>query len=350
MAFYRTYRPQTIGQLDKPDIRTRLTAMVSSGQIPHALLFTGPKGTGKTSTARLVAKILNCERLTTGPDSTNEPCNECDNCRAIMSGSHVDVYEIDAASNRGIDEIRDLREKINLSTAMGKKKVYIIDEVHMLTREAFNALLKTLEEPPSHVHFILATTDSHKVPDTIVSRCTQLSFGKATVDEIIHGLTRVAASESLTVDENVLSIIAEHAEGSFRDGVKLLEQAVSEHALTADALSAILHRVSIDDHILTLFAKKDVASLLQWIKKLDESGADFTVVIGQLLTTFHELMREQYGVVSADRKKTVATSFSLKDAGQLMRLLSRAYQDTKTWYIEPLPLELAVVEYCRVKS
>ena len=352
MTFYRTYRPQTISQLDKPDVRDRLFAMVKSRNIPHALLFTGPRGTGKTSTARLVAKMLNCEKLAAGTSKDTEPCNQCDQCRAIASGTHLDVYEIDAASNRGIDEIRDLREKINLSCAMGKKKVYIVDEAHMLTREAFNALLKTLEEPPAHVHFILATTDDHKLPDTIKSRCTQIAFSKATVDEIVHGLNRVVSGESLTIDEGVLELIAQRSGGSFRDAVKLLEQAVSENALTLDILSAMLHSVSVDDRVLDMFAGKEAKALLAWIQELDQKGTDFSVVVSELLTRFHDVMLEQYGVSpqTGTEHDAIVKKFTQKELAYLMRLLSRAHQETKTWYIEPLPLELAVVDYCGHKS
>ncbi|MBI1869345.1 AAA family ATPase, partial [Candidatus Gottesmanbacteria bacterium] len=167
MVFYLKYRPQKISELDSQQVRERLTSIISSGQIPHALLLAGPKGTGKTSVARIIAKIINCLQHPTShlslPTSNVEPCNNCPSCISITSGSNLDVLEIDAASNRGIEEIRDLREKIHLSPSSSRYKVYIIDEVHMLTTEAFNALLKTLEEPPAHAIFILATTDPHKV-------------------------------------------------------------------------------------------------------------------------------------------------------------------------------------------
>jgi DNA polymerase-3 subunit gamma/tau len=176
MVFYRKYRPQKIEELDSASVRENLYSIFSKGNYPHAFLFTGPKGLGKTSAARIVAKIVNCEKKAKGKI---EPCNKCDQCQSIASGSNLDVLEIDGASNRGIDEIRDLREKIKLAPFKASKKVYIIDEVHMLTTEAFNALLKTLEEPPAHVLFILCTTEQHKVPATIASRCFRINFTRA---------------------------------------------------------------------------------------------------------------------------------------------------------------------------
>src|SRR5579884_4048056 len=188
MVFYRKYRSQTINDLDSTAVRETLLRILQKPQsIPHAFLFTGPKGLGKTSTARIVAKVVNCTaRHGPQPASRIEPCNECSQCTSITNGTNLDVFEIDAASNRGIDEIRDLKEKIRLSPVAAKKKVYIIDEVHMLTTEAFNALLKTLEEPPSHAMFILCTTEQHKVPATILSRCFHIGFSKATPDELVR--------------------------------------------------------------------------------------------------------------------------------------------------------------------
>src|SRR5258706_12597240 len=231
MVYYRKYRTQKISDLDSIKVRETLTAVLSSKEIPHAFLFTGPKGIGKTSTARIIAKVVNClHQDRHSGKSANvgsfEPDNLCDQCISITNGSNIDVLEIDGASNRGIDEIRDLRDKVKLAPAAAQKKVYIIDEVHMLTTEAFNALLKTIEEPPPHVMFIFCTTEPQKVPATIVSRCFHVTFSRATEKEIVHSLQRIVKGEKLDIDEKVLLEIAKLSDGGFRDATKVLEEIV----------------------------------------------------------------------------------------------------------------------------
>ena len=219
MAFYLKYRPQKINELDIEKVRDSLLEILGSKEVPHAFLFTGPKGTGKTSSARILAKSVNCT------DSKNgEPCNKCSHCKSITEGRCLDLIEIDAASNRGIDDIRELKSKINLVPSMVKVKVYIIDEVHMLTNEAFNALLKTLEEPPEQVKFVLCTTEPNKLPGTIVSRCFQVQFDKAKTEELVRSLNRVVKGEKIEIKKEDLVKIANKANGSFRDAVKVLEQ------------------------------------------------------------------------------------------------------------------------------
>src|ERR1700722_9521228 len=223
MVFYRKYRPQKIDDLDSAAVRDTLHAVLQN-DVSHAFLFTGPKGLGKTSTARIVAKVVNCETPKNKREKEIEPCNKCDQCVSITSGNNVDILEIDAASNRGIDEIRELKEKIRLAPVAAKRKVYIIDEVHMLTTEAFNALLKTLEEPPEHAMFILCTTEAHKVPETIISRCFQIMFKPATEEELVRSFKRIVEGEKLKIDDEVLKYIAGLADRGFRDGVKMLEE------------------------------------------------------------------------------------------------------------------------------
>ena len=224
MNLYLKYRPKTIEELDLSGVRRILGEIVKANKTAHAYLLTGPRGSGKTSTARVLARIVNCER---NEKKLGEPCNKCPACESILQGSALDVIEIDAASNRGIDDIRDLKEKIRLAPAYLRTKVYIIDEVHMLTTEAFNALLKTLEEPPSHSLFILCTTEAHKVPETIISRCVQIQFTKATPEEMKRSFERVIKGENATVEEGVLQFLSTAVDGSFRDGVKILDQAIS---------------------------------------------------------------------------------------------------------------------------
>ena len=328
MVFYRTYRPQLISELDKTDVRERISSVLKSKSIPHAFLFSGPRGTGKTSTARIVARVLNCEKITDG-----EPCNRCGNCVAIARGAHMDVVEIDAASNRGIDEIRELRDKIALSPSMGKKKIYIIDEVHMLTREAFNALLKTLEEPPAHAVFILATTEPYKLPDTIISRCVQIVFSKATDEELNRSLKRVVSGEKIKIADSALSLIAQSADGSFRDAVKILEQAVSQNLLSDIGIQTITGMRDTKD-LIDIILQKDVKRALTQIEENQRNGADFILFLQVLLELCH---------------KRLLNSPEDAELKVLTRYLMRAYSETKTTAIPQLPLELAVIEYCSNK-
>ncbi len=219
----RKFRPQRFDDVTGQEhvVRTLANA-IGQGRIGHAYLFSGPRGVGKTSVARILAKSLNCE---TGPTAT--PCNVCPNCREITDGTSMDVREIDGASNRGIDEIRELRENVKFAPAAAKYKIYIIDEVHMLTREAFNALLKTLEEPPGHVIFIFATTENHKVPATILSRCQCYDFRRISLAQIAANLDRIAREEGLTVSPAALTWIAEAGDGSMRDAQSIFDQIIS---------------------------------------------------------------------------------------------------------------------------
>ncbi|MEA3355077.1 MAG: DNA polymerase III subunit gamma/tau, partial [Patescibacteria group bacterium] len=271
MAYYLKYRPQTIFELDLERARNSLGEILRAKDIPHAFLFVGPKGTGKTSSARIVAKAVNCLKPKNG-----EPCNKCSNCKLIIEGKSLDIIEIDAASNRGIDDIRDLREKIKLVPSVLKVKVYIIDEVHMLTTEAFNALLKTLEEPPKHAKFILCTTEPHKIPGTIVSRCVKVEFNKAKVEEIVRSLKRVVKGEKLKISDKDLSLIAKRAGGSFRDGVKILEQlSFSGLKISSKKVNELLSGGSgenlIDDFLIMVY-KKETKKALNWLAKVIDGG------------------------------------------------------------------------------
>ena len=223
-SLYRKYRSQTFGDLVGQEAASQaLQGAIISSRVAHAYLFSGSRGTGKTSAARLLAKALNC---TSRARDSAEPCNKCQSCIEMTAGAALDLIEIDAASNRGIDEIRDLREKVNLAPAVGPYKVYIIDEAHMLTEPAFNALLKTLEEPPPHVVFILCTTDAQKIPLTVIGRCQQFVFRRHTEEQIVSRLTYIAKSEKVQVDADAMQLIARTAQGSMRDAVGLLDQLV----------------------------------------------------------------------------------------------------------------------------
>lgn len=347
MVFYRKYRPQHIADLDSTAVRETLQSVLSKN-IPHAFLFTGPKGLGKTSTARIVAKSVNCEKKKKGEI---EPCNACEQCVSITNGTNMDVLEIDAASNRGIDEIRDLKEKIRLAPVSSKMKVYIIDEVHMLTTEAFNALLKTLEEPPSHAMFVLATTEPHKIPATILSRCFHINFSLATNEEIVRSLKRVAAGEKLQIEDEVLLGIAHMAEGGFRDAVKLLEEVVllaGDKKITLELLESSHKSVNVSGHVvdlLTAFKNNDAKKGLEIVGTIVSQGMDMRYFMAQLIEALHNMLLIQHGVKEQEVKFKNITLRSDEILG-LVGLLSGAYQDTKFAVVSQLPLELAIIQWC----
>src|SRR5512135_2445156 len=237
-ALYRKWRPrlwdQVVGQ--EHVVRTLQNA-IRSEKVGHAYLFAGPRGTGKTTTARLLAKAVNC----LDPQVENRPCDKCEHCQAVNDGRFLDLIEIDAASNTSVDDVRDLRDKINYSPTQGRYKVYIIDEVHMLSTAAFNALLKTLEEPPPHAIFVLATTEIHKIPATVLSRCQRHEFRRVPVEQIVGNLKQIALAEKFEADEDALTLIARQATGSIRDAQSLLDQLASSGGrITLDSAQTVL--------------------------------------------------------------------------------------------------------------
>jgi DNA polymerase-3 subunit gamma/tau len=284
-SLYRKYRSQTFADLVGQDAASRaLQGAIISGRVAHAYLFSGSRGTGKTSAARLLAKALNC----TGRARTSaEPCNKCQSCLEMTAGAALDLIEIDAASNRGIDEIRDLREKVNLAPALGPYKVYIIDEAHMLTEPAFNALLKTLEEPPAHIVFILCTTDAQKIPLTVIGRCQQFVFRRHSEEQIVARLTHIAAAEKVSVDPDAMQLIARTAQGSMRDAVGLLDQLVplasgpisleSARSLLGIADPRLLD--SLLDHVLA----GEAADALAELNRVYAAGAELRQVVRGLM-------------------------------------------------------------------
>jgi DNA polymerase III subunit gamma/tau len=284
-SLYRKYRSQTFGDLVGQDAASRaLQGAIISARVAHAYLFSGSRGTGKTSAARLLAKSLNC---TGRPRDSAEPCNRCQSCLDMTAGSALDLIEIDAASNRGIDEIRDLREKVNLAPALGPYKVYIIDEAHMLTEPAFNALLKTLEEPPAHVVFVLCTTDAQKIPLTVIGRCQQFVFRRHSEEQITSRLSYIAKTEKVQVDPEAMQLIARTAQGSMRDAVGLLDQLVplAEGPISLEGARSLLGIAdprlldSLLDHVLA----GEAAAALTELNRVYSAGAELRQVVRGLM-------------------------------------------------------------------
>ena len=341
-ALYLKYRPQNVSQLDEVKVREQLERILAAKTSPHAFLFVGPKGTGKTSSARIVAKAVNC----LSPKKPGVACNKCKACELIDKGNTMDIIEIDAASNRGIDDIRELRERVKLVPSFLKFKVYIIDEVHMLTNEAFNALLKTLEEPPAHVKFILCTTAGEKLPETIVSRCFKVEFLKATLEELVSALNRVVKGEGLKINSEDLEKIAHSSDGSFRDAVKWLEVLSLEgKSISSKKVDAVINQGAsgkvFDDWLVMIFKGKSKEAL-DWLKGVLAGGADVKLLTLRAVERLREAMLIKLKVLSGEAIKEIDDLEKLK---QLTALIHQASREVKTASIASLPLELAILSW-----
>lgn len=350
-VLYRKWRPQTLGEVvgQGPVTQTLLTAL-QKDRIGHAYLFTGPRGTGKTSTARILAKAINCETN----QGRGEPCNTCSSCLEITDGSFLDMIEIDGASNRGIDEIRDLREKIRFMPARGRKKVYIIDEVHMLTEQAFNALLKTLEEPPDHAVFILATTEPHKVPLTIGSRCQRFDFRRVPAADAVTRLVEIAGQEGFHLATDALEVVVKASNGSLRDAANLLEQLALTSGAEASAQDArdlfgVAGSARARGLIGALLARKDLAEALRGLARLQAEGVDMRQIHRELVEELRTLLLLRAGageVLDLAEEELVDRR---SEAGQMdLSAIRGALGAVASLSLppggSPLPLEMAFVE------
>lgn len=359
VALYRRWRPESFADLvGQEHISRTLSRAVTSGQTSHAYLFTGPRGTGKTSTAKILARALNCAE---GPTLT--PCGVCDSCRSISDGSSMDVFEIDAASNRGIDEIRDLRESVKFAPTEGHYKIYIIDEVHMLTTEAFNALLKTLEEPPERVIFILATTEPHKVPATIQSRCQRYDFHRITVTEIRDRLIYVCKESDIAAEEDALGIIAAQADGGMRDALSILDQcmALAEGTLTAERVQEALGLVGRAwiRRMAGEIAARDAAALIAQLSELLQSGRELKQVLAELAQYFRQLMIAGVGgAVSAaelcagdaEELRMDAAQFTQEEIMSILRRLNETMQELRTSPQPRIAVETLLIGLCHTEG
>jgi DNA polymerase-3 subunit gamma/tau len=348
-VWYRKWRPQTFAEITGQDHVTRtLRNAVASGRIAHAYLLCGPRGTGKTTSARVLAKAVNCASPVDG-----EPCDRCESCVAVREGRALDLVEMDAASNRGIDDIRELRDRVGYAAAGGRYKVYLIDEVHELTQQAFDALLKTLEEPPAHVIFVLATTDAHRVPATIVSRCQRFDLTRARPNDLVARLRLIADAEGVTIDDDALNVIARAATGSFRDGTGILEQLVASYGrtitagqaraglgLAGDARALDLARMAIDG---------DLAGGLALIANIRDDGVDLRQFTREVVARLRSVLLLSAGVEDAGLDVNLQTQTGeLADRADLTSI-TRALKafGSADFRADPqasLPLELALVE------
>lgn len=353
-ALYRKWRSQTFDELVGQEHVTRtLRNALRSARTTHAYLFTGPRGTGKTSTARILAKALNCA----APEA-ERPCNRCDRCVAVNEGRYIDLLEIDAASNNGVDDVRDLREKVGFRPADGPYRVYIIDEVHMLSKPAFNALLKTLEEPPDHVRFILATTEPHALPATVISRCQRFDFRRIPVPEIVDHLRHIVEAEGRSAEDDALTAIARSAQGGMRDAISLLDQLLSAgdgavtFAQVREAMGAV-SSLSVIDFVdaIAHHAPADGLRILQGIGAGGGSLAEFN---RQLVEHLRGLLMMQtardaglLGELPLENQQAIQRQAQSLSAGQTLYAIKRfgaAQQEMKSSVQPSLPLELALIE------
>ncbi len=357
IVFARKWRPKDFESvLGQEHVTTTLRNAINQNRVAHAYIFSGPRGVGKTTTARIFAMALNCKN---GPTAT--PCGACDSCSETSNGTNLDVIEIDGASNRGIDEVRALRENIKFAPARGRFKVYIIDEVHMLTEEAFNALLKTLEEPPSHVVFIFATTRPYKVPPTILSRCQRFDFKRLTVEEIAGKLKDIAKKEKLDIEEAALYAVARAADGAMRDAESMLDQLASFCGKKIDLESVTSIFGMIGQEVLFDFTEKvinkDAAGILKLVDDVISGGKDIPQFLTSLVGHFRNILMSKVGEdltslidlpkESIERVSAQSKSFTNESLLYILTVLMNAHDAARRAATQRIPLELAAIRLTR---
>lgn len=349
-ALYRKYRPSTfedvVGQ--KVIIKT-LSNSILNNKITHAYLFTGPRGTGKTSVAKILGKIVNCEKL----DGIT-PCNYCVNCTQNNNKQNADIIEIDAASNNGVDEIRELRDKVNLVPSFGKYKVYIIDEVHMLTTAAFNALLKTLEEPPKHIIFVLATTEPHKIPATILSRCQRFDFKKISINDIKFRINQICELENINIDEDAIELIAKLSDGGMRDSLSLLDQltAYTNEKITVNDVNDVYGTITIKEiyDLIVKILNKNINTVFDSISQYDNNGKNLVKII-ELVIEFLKNVLINYNCSKYFEEKeeneyysSICSSTTEDKIYKMIEILLEATKSSKTTNNIKLIFELSIIK------
>ncbi|MFC4811960.1 DNA polymerase III subunit gamma/tau [Paenibacillus sp. GCM10023250] len=359
IALYRAWRPQTFRDMvGQQHIIQTLQNAIRENRVSHAYLFNGPRGTGKTTTAKVMAKAINCER---GP--ATEPCNECDACRGITAGTVMDVVEIDAASNRGIDEIRDIRDKVRYAPSEVRFKVYIIDEVHMLTSEAFNALLKTLEEPPAHVIFILATTEPHKLPATIISRCQRFDFRQVSLPEQTERLRQICEEEGISADEDALAYIARLSDGGMRDAISLLEQvsAYGGERITLNDAVDVTGGLAAEqfEQLAEAIRDRNAGAILPLVEGLMQAGKSADKCLENLVYYFRDLLVLKLApkgkaaterIVDQDKYAEMAGAFSAELLFRMIDVLNQNQLEIRQAALPQTIFEVALMKICTLRE